>query len=123
MRPLPLDDDAFPGRGSLRPPAASRCSALRAVRSFPRRPPAYVLPRGRGLSKVFPRDAYRHNANARTRLTRSRSRSAPPHSAPPRSAPLRSGAAPLSAAPLGAAPLGAAPLGGAPLGGAPLEVI
>jgi hypothetical protein len=32
-----------PGRGSLRPPAASRCSALRAARSFPRRPPAYVL--------------------------------------------------------------------------------
>jgi hypothetical protein len=35
----------IPGRGSLRPPAASRCSALRATRSFPRRPPAYVLPR------------------------------------------------------------------------------
>jgi hypothetical protein len=41
--PSALDDDAFPGRGSLRPPAASRCSALRATRSFPRRPPAYVL--------------------------------------------------------------------------------
>src|SRR5207302_4092912 len=47
-----------PGRGSpaplasslhgvnLRPPAASRCSARKlAPRSFPRRPPAYVLPR------------------------------------------------------------------------------
>jgi hypothetical protein len=34
----------IPGRGSLRPPAASRCSARRlAARSFPRRPPAYVL--------------------------------------------------------------------------------
>src|SRR5438552_3962496 len=33
-----------PGRGSLRPPAASRCSARKlAARSFPRRPPAYVL--------------------------------------------------------------------------------
>src|SRR5207253_7344489 len=33
-----------PGRGSLRPPAASRCSARKlAPRSFPRRPPAYVL--------------------------------------------------------------------------------
>jgi hypothetical protein len=36
------------GRGSLRPPAASRCSARKlAARSFPRRPPAYVLNRRR----------------------------------------------------------------------------
>jgi hypothetical protein len=52
----------FPGRGSLRPPAASRCSALRATRSFPRRPPAYVLPRDRGVSKVFPQRVYRGDA-------------------------------------------------------------
>jgi hypothetical protein len=37
---------AAPGRGSLRPPAASRCSANKlAARSFPRRPPAYELSR------------------------------------------------------------------------------
>jgi hypothetical protein len=38
--------DSASGRGSLRPPAASRCSARKlATRSFPRRPPAYELNR------------------------------------------------------------------------------
>jgi hypothetical protein len=41
--------------GACGPPAASRCSArMLAARSFPRRPPAYVLPRGRRMSKVLP---------------------------------------------------------------------
>src|SRR5207302_1281311 len=42
-----------PGRGSLRPPAASRSYARKlAARSFPRRPPAYVL---RALVRAFNR--------------------------------------------------------------------
>ena len=44
MRTLDLACPTHPGRGSLQPSAASRCSARKlAARSFPRRPPAYVL--------------------------------------------------------------------------------
>jgi len=51
-QPIMIGCIASLGSGGLRPPGASRCSARKlAARSFPPRPPAYVLSRTTSVSR------------------------------------------------------------------------